>query len=150
MKSLRDIRYLEVVVPGVTILAIWSVFLGYNAYQAWRDYEIVSIHGIDIITHQVKVGGNLIYTSEYTKYLPLAPTITRELVAENGVDRYVVSPVWLGDARTGHIVNKRSFLLPDDVPPGKYRLSMTWTYHPNPQHKPVSYHAVSELFEVVK
>ncbi len=132
----------------MVILAIWSIFLGYNAYQAWRTYDVVSLHSMSILTPVVKVGEKLVYMNEYTKYLPLVPVITRELVAEDGMTRFSLSPTWLGDARVGHIINKRSVIIPDEIPPNKYRLSMTWTYHPNPQHAPVSYHALSEPFEV--
>jgi hypothetical protein len=130
---------------GLTIAFIGLAIIG---FWAFFPYKIIDFNNLPypVENKVVKQGGQLKYTVDYCKYTEGMPAeVKREFI-----DGLVFES---SDVRANVTLGCNSVVVPLNVPlslpPGKYKLRLTVTYHPNPIRE-VIFINESEEFVVVR
>ena len=84
-----------------------------------------------VVTKTVKQGGNLVYLSDYCKYLEQMPVVSRTFAN----DLLFATPLITTNRPLGCNKLQIVILVPRELPPGTYRLENTYTFQVNPIRK---------------
>jgi hypothetical protein len=77
---------------------------------------------------KAETGTALSYEYNYTKYMNIAPTVTKQFV--DGIVFESASAITVKPIGSGHVISE--IPIPQTLPPGKYHLKITASYKVNP------------------
>lgn len=126
----------------LSIFAIMSLFL---FWWLWPYKTADQVSPYKVLTKEVKQGELLMYEIEYCKYTDVIPTVQRQFI--DGI----VYTIPQGNVQIrkgcGKVIN--SIVVPAQLPPGEYYLSVRASFRMNPL-RTIDKTTISEKFTVIK
>ena len=106
------------------------IFLGVIIYWATYPYKIIEIKTpiLPIKETVIKQGGTLTYYVNYCKYVDIPALVSRTL--QDDIE-YII-PSTMGTRSIGCRIAANDVVIPQSLPPSKYKLELKYTYKVNP------------------
>ena len=129
----------------ISLIVLWAI-LGYIAYLRWWPMNIIDLQNpFPVLNSPVKLGEAVNYRTIGTKHVDIVAEISRILVGPSTYT-YPVIPGAHGKGNYNEISD--STVIPDHMPPGRYRIDFALVYPINHFRK-VRVNYETEWFEVI-